>query len=302
MKTPIGLSRQEFEMKFGSNYQCMKYLSDLKWGKGFRCRVCHGDTARKGKKSEFKRCNSCGYEESPTSHTLFHKTKFDLYKAFGMIYDILTSKKGASTTWLSERYEVSQNTAWLFKRKVQSYLSSSKNHLLSGIVHVDEFEIGTPKEGEQGRSATESKSRVVMAVEILGNGKVGNSYARVIEDFSTKSLKTIFLDHINPDANIVTDGWRGYAPLKRLYKKLTQEMSNAGKNFPEIHIQIRNVKNWLRGTHSFCESKNLQDYLNEYFFRFNRRNHRETIVENALNRRFVWFKAPTYREIITLAT
>ncbi len=192
------------------------------------------------------------------------------------------------------------NTAWLFERKVQSYLSSPKNHLLSGIVHVDELETGTPKEGEQGRSATESKSRVVMAVEILGNGKVGNAYARVFHDFSTKSLKTKFLDQINPDANIVTDGWRAYAPLKRLYKKVTQEMSNAGKNFPEI--QIRNVKNWLRGTHSFCEPKNLQDYLNEYFFRFNRRNHRETIVENALNRRFVWFKAPTYREIITLAT
>jgi len=30
-------------------------------------------------------------------------------------------------------------------------------------------------------------------------------------------------------------------------------MSNAGKNFPEI--QIRNVKNWLRGKHSFVNPK-----------------------------------------------
>ncbi|MBI2257496.1 MAG: IS1595 family transposase [Flavobacteriia bacterium] len=302
MKTTRGLSRREFESRFGTNEQCMEFLTNQKWEGGFICRVCHHSQSRVGKKCQFKRCKKCGTEESPTAHTLFHKVKFDIYKAFGMVYDILTSKKGANTIWLAERYEVSQNTAWLFKRKIQAYMGSSKNNLLSGIVHVDEFEIGTPKTGQQGRSATENKSRVVIAVEILNDGKVGNAYGQVIKDFSTKSLKRIFDNQIDTNAQVVTDGWRGYSPLKRIYKRLTQELSNEGKNFPEIHIQIRNLKNWLRGTHSFCEAKTLQDYLNEYFYRFNRRNHRQNIVENGFLKRFLKAKSLTYYEIINLAT
>ncbi|SEO20410.1 hypothetical protein SAMN05216436_1511, partial [bacterium A37T11] len=30
--------------------------------------------------------------------------KFDIRKAFGMLYDITTSKKGANSIWLAERY------------------------------------------------------------------------------------------------------------------------------------------------------------------------------------------------------
>ena len=41
-------------------------------------------------------------------------------------------------------------------------------------VHVDEFEIGTPKKGKQGRSKTKSKIKIVLAVEIWGN-KLGRA-------------------------------------------------------------------------------------------------------------------------------
>ena len=301
MKTVRGLSRRDFDKRFGENEQCVEFLAFQKWGNGFVCRNCHHTECRKGKKSPFKRCLRCGTEESPTAHTLFHKVKFDLYKAFGMIYDIMTSKKGANSVWLSERYEVSQNTAWLFKRKVQSYLKSSKVNPLTGLIHVDEFEIGTPQKGEQGRSGSNKKSRVVIAVEIIDDGKVGNGYAQVISDFSTKSLRKIFKDHVDVQSEIVTDGWRGYSPLKRIYKKLTQELSENGTNFPEIHIQIRNLKNWLRGIHSSCSSENLQDYLNEYFYRFNRRNHRTRIIDKVFCR-FLLAKSPTYSEIVNIAT
>lgn len=101
MKIIKGLSRRDFESRFGENQLCIDYLVEQKWGHGFVCRVCNHTECRKGKKAPFKRCLKCGTEESPTAHTLFHKLKFDLYKAFGMIYDIMTSKKGANSIWLS---------------------------------------------------------------------------------------------------------------------------------------------------------------------------------------------------------
>lgn len=166
MKTVRGLSRKEFDTRFGTNEQCFDYLEMKKWGNGYRCSRCEHEHCVKGKKKHNRRCASCGYEESLIANTLFHNIKFDLYKAFGMIYEITTNKKGANSMRLGELFEVSQNTAWLFRRKVQSYLKSSGKHLLSGIVHVDEFEIGTPKKGKQGRAQTDEKVRIVIAVEI----------------------------------------------------------------------------------------------------------------------------------------
>ena len=300
MKTNKGLSRREFENKFRTNEDCASFLSSQKWKNGFYCSKCHHTEYYKGKKGLNRRCKSCGYEESPTAHTVFHKLKFDLWKAFGMIFEIMSSTKGANSIWLADTYEVSQNTAWLFRRKIQEYLKSSKTNPLTGEVHVDEFEIGTPQKGEQGRSNSLKKMRVVIATEIRGK-KVGNAYAQVIEDFSAKSLKRIFNDHVATDALVKTDGWSGYTPLKNIYKKLTQIESSNGTNFPEIHIQIRNLKNWIRGTHSFCEKQNLQDYLNEYFYRFNRRNFKQSVINNLFDR-FLKMKTLTYKELIKFET
>ena len=49
-------------------------------------------------------------------------------------------------------------------------------------------------------------------------------------------------------------------------------------NFPELHRVIMNLKSWLRGVHHHVED--LQDYLNEYCYRFNRSLMKETLFEN----------------------
>jgi hypothetical protein len=49
---------------------------------------------------------------------------------------------------------------------------------------------------------------VVIAIENR-EGKSGTGYAKVIEDYSCKSLQQIFKIRIKSDANIVTDGWSG---------------------------------------------------------------------------------------------
>ena len=200
-----------------------------------------------------------------------------------MLYDISSSKKGANSIWLAERYGVTQNTAWLFRQKVQVAMQSSCQYELEGEVHVDEFEIGTPKKGEQGRSKSESKIRIVVALEYR-NGKCGRGYARIIEDFSTESLRPLFDIHISKKASILADGWSGYKPLKEDYEGLTQTLSDKGRNFPMLHNQIRNFKNWLRGVHSYCDKEYMTKYINEYFFRFNRRNHRKSILIKLINR------------------
>lgn len=283
MKILKELSREQFNSRFSTNDDCYKFLADLKWGSGYNCKKCHSDVYIKGKQAYSRRCSKCGYDESPTSDTLLHKLKFSILRAFEMAYEITTSKKGASSVWLAERFGVNQKTAWLFRQKLQSAMESSQNYPLEGEVHVDEFEIGTPQKGEQGRSKSENKIRLIIAVENR-DGKAGRAYAQVIEDFSSQSLKTIFEEHIAREAKVITDKWPSYSPIKQDYPSLTQILSNKGLNFPMLHNQIINFKRWLRGIHAYCEHKYLQKYINEYFYRFNRRNHRATIFDNMLAR------------------
>lgn len=283
MKILKELSRKEFRERFGEKEQCLSFLASLKWDKGYKCIKCNKEKYSKGKTQGSRRCTKCGYDESPTANTLFHKVKFGIDVAFEMAYDIATSKKGASSIWLAERHGVKQMTAWLFRRKVQEAMKSSEEHPLENLVHVDEFEIGTPKKGEQGRSKSESKIRIVIAVEIRGE-KAGRAYAKVIDNYSCKSLTPIFETHIKKDAKIVTDKWSGYKPLMKIFPDFTQKLSDNGENFKMLHFQIRNFKNWLRGVHSYCSKEYIDQYIQEYFFRFNRLNFRESILDKLLER------------------
>ena len=106
MKILKELSRKEFRAKFGSEDQCFAYLSAIKWGEKYSCRKCKNDRFSTGQKKHNRRCSRCGYDESPTAHTLFHKIKFGVENGFEMAYDITTSKKGANSIWLAERFGV----------------------------------------------------------------------------------------------------------------------------------------------------------------------------------------------------
>ncbi|MBN4065778.1 IS1595 family transposase [Candidatus Amoebophilus asiaticus] len=294
------LNRESFDLKFGLKDECLAYLAKGRWKHGYKCATCGSIRYIKGKQNHSRRCKSCGYDESPTANTMFHKLKFGIHKAFGMLYDIATSKKGANSIWLAERYGVKQQTAWLFRQKAQVVMKSSNQYPLEDEVHVDEFEIGTPQEGEQGRSKSVKKMRIVIAVECR-NGKCGRGYAQVIKDYSSESLRKIFDDHIASNASILADGWCGYKPLKDNYPSLKQQLSEKGRNFPMIHIQIRNFKNWLRGVHSYCNNQYLDKYISEYFFRFNRRNNRRSILDKLLIR-MISNKPLTLTEIQLVAT
>lgn len=283
MKTLKELDRATFKTRFETKLSCYQYLAEQKWSNGYFCKKCKHTKHGKGRKPCSKRCSKCDYDESTTSGTLFHKLKFGIDKAFEMLYEISTSKKGANSIWLAERFGVNQKTAWLFRQKVQKAMESSEQHPLENDVHVDEFEIGTPQKGEQGRSKSDKKVRIVVAFEER-DGKSGRGYAKVIEDYSSSSLKVLFDSHIKEDAFVVADGWSGYKPLKEEYPNLKQKLSNKGQNFKMLHIQIRNFKNWLRGVHSYCNKEYLQKYIDEYFFRFNRRNHRASILDKVIQR------------------
>ncbi len=109
-------------------------------------------------------------------------------------------------------------------------------------------------------------------------------YAQIIENASSASFRPFFEAHISKDAEVVTDEWTGYKPLTKEYPKLKQIPSINGKSHPDMHIHIMNLKGWLRGIHHHCSKERLQGYLEEYHFRYNRRNNMDTIFDTLMKR------------------
>jgi len=84
-------------------------------------------------------------------------------------------------------------------------------------------------------------------------------------------------------------------PLKKDWS-IEQTLSEKGKGFPELHIHIMNIKGWLRGIHHQCAENRLQNYLDEYHFRFNRRGFLDTILDKLIGKAMA-LQPVTYRQI-----
>ena len=91
-------------------------------------------------------------------------------------------------------------------------------------------------------------------------------YGRETNDAGNHSFKPFFEDHfedhIAPEAQIKTDEWTGYLPLKKNYQNLQQIPSGKkGKNFQLMHRSIMMFKAWLRGTHHAVDHLPLSKFI-----------------------------------------
>lgn len=275
------LSLFEFRERYPDGDSCLSHLADLKWGDGFKCRKCGHGRCCKGGMPYSRQCTSCRYDESPTANTLFHKIKFDILKAFYIVYFVSTNKKGITSTELARKLDLRQKTCWAFKRKVMKAMKSSGNHPITGTAEVDETVFGGQEEGVRGRK-NGTKRLVVIGIEKKKKG-VSRLYAREILNADAASLGGFMKDHIATGAKVTTDQWTGYGPLAKTFENLVRIPSGKkGSNFPELHRAVMNLKGWLRGMHHHVGD--LQDYLDEYCYRFNRSFMKEGIFDNLMAR------------------
>lgn len=272
----------EFAERFKSDEDCKAYLSNYKWEKGYKCINC--GHARCQIRSDYSRtCNICSHTESATSNTLFHKVKFGVRKAFFICFEMSTTTKSLSASYMSVRYGVTESTARLFMHKVREAMKSSENYPMDGVVNVDEFVVGGKENGKQGRSYNSKKKKSICAVQLTEKGKVKRFYAFKINDFSAKSLKVIFKKHIATQAQVTTDQWKGYKPISKEYN-ITQIPSNGGNNFKALHTMIHQVKSWIRTTYSWVSEFNIDRYFSEFCYRINRSQSKEDIFNNLIQR------------------
>lgn len=277
-----GQNLLEFSEYFKTDLDCKKYLANFKWETDFKCLKCNH--AKSQIRKDFSRtCNKCSHTETASANTLFHKVKFGLRKAFFICFEMSTTTKSLSASYMGVRFGVTEKTARLFMHKVREAMKSSENHPMDGKVQVDEFVLGGKEAGKVGRSYDRKKKKIVCALQLTNTGNVRRMYALKIDNFSAKELSGIFDKHIDPKASITTGLWKGYKPIAKQYG-ITQIESNSGKNFKVLHIMIHKIKSWIRDVYSWVSDFNINRYLNEFCYRLNRSQSKETVFNNIIKR------------------
>jgi transposase-like protein len=143
-------------------------------------------------------------------------------------------------------------------------------------VEIDESYLGGHEAGVRGRQ-TEKKAIVAIAVETKEQRGLGRIRLRRVSDVSGASLIPFVQDMVESGATVHTDGWNAYNALANLgyHHEVTIQSSKgdpAHVSMPSVHRVASLLKRWILGTHhgSFG-MKQLDYYLDEFTFRFNRR-------------------------------
>lgn len=220
-----------------------------------------------------------GIRHPSTAGTVFHRTRKPLVTWFRAIWWVVTQKNGASALGLQRVLALgSYETAWSWLHKIRRAMVRPGRDRLAGRVEVDETYLGGLEQGVRGRR-TFKKALIVVAAQEKGRA-IGRIRMRRIPDASADSLHPFIVEAIAPGSTIRTDGWVGYSGLdgKRYAHEATVIKGSGGSApdlLPRVHRVVSLLKRWLLGTHQGAIApEHVDDYLDEFTFRFNRRTSR----------------------------
>jgi transposase-like protein len=266
----------ELENRFATDESCWEYLRALRWPEGFVCPRCGGNKSWKMVRSLLL-CSTCRRQTSVTAGTIFQDTRLPLVLWFRAMWHVTNEKNGVSALSLQRALGLgSYKTAWFLLHKLRRAMVRPDRDKLKGTIEVDEAYWGGKEEGVVGR-LTEDKALIFIAVEEKIEGKrtiVGRCRLFKIPNTLRTTLHQAITDTIEPGSTVRTDGLSSYLELKGyVQERQIQTHQPVGEYvLPRAHLVISLFKRWLMGTHQGSAGhKYLDDYLNEFTFRFNRR-------------------------------
>ena len=265
-------SEIEFSKRFATETACYEYLFRAKWPNGFICPRCQNQSCWISFKHSYI-CTRCESHFSLTAGTIMHDTKKPITYWFKAMWWFTTRQSGVNAINLQNLLGFSYVTAWSWLQKLRRCTIRKDREKLSGKIEVDEFYIGGQKPGKRGRGA--AGKRIVVAAVERKSRKIGRIRLQVVDDCSSDSLTTFINQNVEDGSQVVTDGWKGYDLDENRYDHHQVFLSKSKDKYSAlsgVHLVVSLVKRLVLGTfQGRVDSKYLQNYLDEYVFRFNRR-------------------------------
>jgi transposase-like protein len=296
---------------FKDDEACKVYYASERWGDTPSCPHCGNVGAyitNRGYKCKAKECQK---KFTVTTGTIFENTKISLRYWFAAIYLCTAHKKGVSSLQLSRDLNITQKTAWFLLHRIREMLKDSAPQMLDGSIEVDETFVGGKNknrhankkiEGSQGRSAADKTPVIGIAQKseftilerphkvIAGKTvkeKVYTKYStvtlEVVSDTTAETLQPIMFKNVKADSKIVTDAYRSYNGLSVNYEHIA--IKHTEGNYITVGDDHTNtiegfwshLKRGIIGIYHQVSPKHLHRYCNEFGYKFNTRQAKDTI-------------------------
>ena len=202
---------------------------------------------------------------------------------FWAAYLMTTDTRGISAVFLQRQLRLRRyETAWMMLHKLRRAMVNQDREALHGDIEIDDTWIGGTQAGLRGSRQLKGRraALVVVAVEKRGN-KTGRARMTVIPDFKAITLKSFITQNVAPGSRIYTDGLKTFTGLEQAgFKHIARSQplridlrKGAQSVVPLADRAIGNLQQWLIGTYHGVSRAQLQVYLDEFVFRYNRRKH-----------------------------
>jgi transposase len=283
-------SLMEFLREFPDDASCLQWLWRNRYSEDGEHAFCpHCEKERSFKRYATKQqrqswtCTACGRHLQPTAGTIFHKSSTSLQLWFYAMYIMASTRCGVSAKQLERELGVTYKTAWRMMNLIRNQLMTQDgDEPLSGEVEADETWIGGKMhESERRRlnpdgtaSGPYVKKRETV-FEMVERG--GRAKAITVPSRYGYTLRSQLRGSVDLGSTIYTDDYYGYNGVELVYKHHRINHSARVYVSGDIHTQTIEgffglVKNGLRGAYHSVSAKWLQGYLNEYAWRYNRRD------------------------------
>lgn len=291
-------SLMEFMREFPDDATCLEWLWTQRFaadGTHTHCERCEATTEHKRYPTKQRRqawtCTQCGLHVHPTAGTIFHKSSTSLHLWFYAMYLMTSTRCGISAKQLERELGVTYKTAWrMFHLIRRELMDESEMAPLEGEVEMDETMIGgrlraaesrkiakLPTQGE--RKSAHQKAAAAKKTMVFGAVERGG---RVVAQVVPSRKRNTLMEHVDlrvlPASTVFTDELKSYDSLEaRGYQHHRIHHASGVYVRGNVHTNTIEgfwslVKNGLRGVYHSVSEQHLQTYLNEYAWRYNRRD------------------------------
>lgn len=107
----------------------------------------------------------------------------------------------------------------------------------------------------------------------------------VIKDLKAETIDEKVRMYINPESTIRSDDSKSYTNFGNIVKEHIHQViepRRVGKGLPWVHIAISNAKRLLADVYHDIRPEYLQNFLNEFCWKFNRRNFGDALFDRLM--------------------
>ena len=149
--------------------------------------------------------------------------------------------------------------------------ASRSCYRLHDLIEIDDALVGGRRSGKRGRGA-EGKSPVLVAVENREQ-RAGFIAMQQVSAVTKESVAKFVQHYLPPGQEVRSDALASLLEIGKTQHHAARVTppDKAGEWLPWVHVAIGNLKAFLLGTYHDVSPKYLREYLDEFCYRFNRR-------------------------------